>query len=146
MNHTKTAQAAMAQTATGVAPEISAETTIQIGFEKALIMMNPEWRKEVAPELVNQFRHFYHRGHQDISFLIQMSNQNMQQNLEAVMNTVIVTGNEEKIAQMQKDALDAAEAKPKKARGTKAPASKAPQVSKKAAPKAVPAKVGKSRK
>lgn len=134
MNHTQTAQEAMAQAAAGQAPEVQTEQTVQIGFEKALVMMNPNWRTELTLDQVNLFRHFYHRGVQDIGFLITMSNQNMQQNLDAVMHTVIVTGNEEQIAELQRKAQEeqAAEAasqeKPTKSRRTakphKAPASK----------------------
>lgn len=151
MNHTQTAQAALAAHAAGQVPEVTAEQqpqqqTIQIGFEKALTMMNPEWRTALSPEMVNQFRHFYHRGVQDISFLIQMSNTNMQQNLDAVMHTVIVTGNEEQIAQLQKNAQEAAAAaeeatkKPRRtAKAHKAPAAK-PKAAARTATKAAPVK------
>jgi hypothetical protein len=108
MNHTQTAQQAMAAHAQGQVPEVQGQQTIKIGFEQALIMFNPEWRTVLTPEQVNQFRHFYHRGHVDTGFLIQMSNQTMQQNLDAVMNTVIVTGNEEQIAAAQREAQQAA--------------------------------------
>lgn len=147
MNHTQTAQAAMAAHAAGQVPEVQAEgqaqQTVQIGFERALIMFNPEWRTALTPEQVNQFRHFYHRGVQDIGFLIQMSNQTMQQNLDAVMNTVIVTGNEDQIAAAQKAAVDAAAAetttkKPSKSHKAPTPKKTAPK-GKTTAPKA-PAK------
>lgn len=133
MNHTQTAQAAMAQAASGQVPEVTTEQpqpVIQIGFEKALSMMDPKWRTALSADQVNQFRHFYHRGVQDISFLIQMSNQNMQQNLDAVMNTVIVTGNEEQLAKLQREAQEAQaaeaaqQAKPTKA-ARRTPAKKA---------------------
>ena len=142
MNHTQTAQAAVAQAAAGQAPEIKAEQptqeqTVQIGFEKALVMMNPDWRNALSMDQVNQFRHFYHRGVQDISFLIQMSNQNMQQNLDAVMNTVIVTGNEEQIAKMQREALEAQQAETAAA---EAPTKKATKAAHKAPAKATPKK------
>lgn len=141
MNHQQTAQNAMAQAAAGQVPEVQpAQETVQIGFEKALTMMNPNWRATVAPEVVNQYRHFYNQGVQHIGFLIQMSNQNMQQNLDAVMHTVIVTGNEEQIARMQQEALATqgaevtpdAEVKPKATKATKAVATRA---TKKPAPK-----------
>lgn len=140
MNHTQTAQAAMAQAAAGQVPEATTEQpqqqVVQIGFEKALVMFNPEWRTAMSPDMINQFRHFYHRGIQDIGFLIQMSNQNMQQNLDAVMNTVVVTGNEEQIAKLQREAQEAQEAEQNKARRTpKAKAHKAPASKPKAQPK-----------
>lgn len=102
--------------------EAAAQQTVSVGFEKALTMMNPEWRTFFTPEQVNQFRHFYHQGVQDINLLNQLNYQNAQQNFQAVIQTVIVTGNEERIAQLQQEQLqkaadDAAEAsKPVKAK------------------------------
>jgi hypothetical protein len=144
MNHTQTAQAAIAQAAAGQVPEMQVEQTqeqtIQIGFEKALVMMNPDWRNALSVDQVNQFRHFYHQGVQHVSFLIQMSAQNMQQNLDAVMQTVIVTGNEEKIAQMQRDAQAAKEAE-EAATATEAAPTKKAKAAHKAPTKAAPKKV-----
>ena len=127
MNHTQTATAAMAQMEAGQVPEATQEQTVQIGFEKALLMMNPNWRAEFTETQVNQFRHYYHQGVQDMHLLNQLAHQNAQQNYQAVINTVIVTGNEQKIAELQ--AEQAAAAKPAKGkRATKAKAKPAVKV------------------
>lgn len=90
--------------------QTQAQPTVSVGFEKALTMMNPDWRVVFTPEQINQFRHYYHQGVQDINLLNQLNYQNAQQNFQAVLQTVIVTGNEERIAELQKEAADAAEA------------------------------------
>lgn len=86
------------------------QQTVQVGFEKALVTMNPEWRTAFTTEQVNQFRHYYHQGIQDINLLNNINFQNAQQNFQAVLNTVIVTGNEDQIAELQRQAADAAAA------------------------------------
>lgn len=86
------------------APE---QQTVQVGFEKALMMMNPEWRTAFTPEQVNSFRHFYHQGIQDINLLNNINFQNAQQNFQAVLQTAIVTGNEEQIAELQRQQAEA---------------------------------------
>lgn len=100
-----------------------AQQTVQVGFEKALMTMNPKWRTEFTPELVNLFRHYYHQGIQDMNTLANLNHQNAQQNFQAVLNTVVVTGNEERIAEMQRQQVEASspKAKPTKTR-TKAKA------------------------
>jgi len=87
--------------------EVPQTQQVQIGFEKALTMMNPEWRAQFTKEQVNQFRHFYHQGIQDVYFLVRLQNEQMAQNFQSVLNTVVVTGNEEEIAAAQAEAQKA---------------------------------------
>jgi hypothetical protein len=122
----------MAQMEAGQVPEVTQEQSFQVGFEKALVMMNPDWRAEFTETQVNQFRHYYHQGVQDMHLLNQLAHQNAQQNYQAVVNTIIVTGNEQKIAELQSAQAQAAAAeaeqpaKAKRATKTKASPAKVP--------------------
>ena len=69
----------------------------RIGFEQALIMFDPQWRTNLQEGHVNSARHFYNQGMQNMLTLINLQNQQMQQNVGALMQNMAVTGNEAKI-------------------------------------------------
>jgi len=127
--------------------------TIQVGFEKALIQMNPEWRTAFSKEQVNQFRAFYHAGIQDMHLLNNLNFQNAQQNFQAVLQTVVVTGNEEEVARLRAEhaarestqETPVADQVPAKAKGLFPAASKATKV-KKATPAKAPAAKAKAKR
>lgn len=104
----------------------------RIGFEVAMLKLNPNWRTEIDPGVVNVYRHFYQSALHDVTFLVQASHQQMIANLQAVHHTVIVAGREEEIAAAQAAAAEAAE-KPAKAKAVKAKTAAKPAA--KAAPK-----------
>lgn len=74
---------------------------VQVGFGKALMMFDPEWRTNLSPEQVNAFRHFYNQGHQDTVLLLNIAEQEWMQRLrssvQAVQHTIVTLGNEEQI-------------------------------------------------
>lgn len=80
-----------------------AQQQMQIGFEKALGMLDPQWRTNMTKEELNKHRHFYHQGIQDLFLLVRISNEQMAQNFQSVLNTVVVTGNEDEIARLKKE-------------------------------------------
>lgn len=89
--------------------------TLTVGFEKALTMMHPEWRTTFTTEQVNQFRHFYHQGIQDIYLLVRIQNEQLAQNFQSVLHTVVVTGQEEEFARIQAEQSVSTEAAPSQA-------------------------------
>lgn len=120
MTKAKTSVSASAKALAQVAAKAPAQTVGQlvaetpahsapaltVGFEKALVMLNPEWRTAMSEDEVNRARHFYHQGIQDVYLVARIGEQQLAQNFQAIMGT-LVAGSEAKIAEQQA-ALDAA--------------------------------------
>jgi hypothetical protein len=122
----------------------------RIGFEQALIMFDPQWRTNLQEGHVNSARHFYNQGMQNMLTLINLQNQQMQQNVGALMQNMAVTGNEAKIEAARAQAL--AEAKAAEAQAAEGGEASEPAVEEKPKAKAAKqpnkpaAKVGKKAK
>jgi hypothetical protein len=86
------------------------QVEIRVGFEKALTMLNPDWRNALSKDQVNQFRHFYHMGVMDTNMVANLNAQNFGANVQAIMNTILVTGREDEIEAQRQAAIAAAEA------------------------------------
>ncbi len=100
---------------------------VQLGFEKALNMLDPQWRDNISKKDVNHFRHFYHQGLQDLNFLVRASAANMEQNVQTLLNQLVVTGNEDEIARLRAEA-EAKQAAEKAQADAQAPVSEVPVV------------------
>ena len=77
------------------------QTQITLGFEKALTMLDPNWRTSMTKDELNRHRHFYHQGIQDIYLLVRLQNEQLAQNFQSVLHTAISVGNEEELARLQ---------------------------------------------
>jgi hypothetical protein len=87
----KTVAQHVAETPVHSAPELT------VGFEKALVMIDPEWRTNLTEAEINRARHFYHQGIQDVYLVVRVGEQRLAQNFQAILGT-LVAGSEESIA------------------------------------------------
>lgn len=127
-----------------VAQEQPAQEPLTVGFGKALMMFEPDWRNKLSADQVNAFRHFYNQGHQDTVLLLNVAEQEWMQRLrssvQAVQHTIVTTGNEAAIEAARKQAEEAQQRAAEEAGEVQtsepqAPKGKAKPAVKKAAPK-----------
>lgn len=90
------------------------EQAISVGFGKALMILEPDWRNKFSPDQINQFRHFYSQGTQDAVIVLNVAEQQKMQtlnaNMGAIQQTIMRTGNEAAIEAAEREAAARAQA------------------------------------